>query len=129
MNAELDLAEILRRVADGELSVEDAEPLVEAAQADGDGPPPARTQRPERAARGPAPERPTRTVHIEVTERGRKVVDLRMPASLTSLAGAGVPGLGSGHVERLREALRNGLIGPVLEVEDEHGDGVRISTE
>jgi hypothetical protein len=40
-----------------------------------------------------------------------------------------VPGLSGSQSERIREALRSGEVGPILEVVDERGDGVIISTE
>jgi len=57
------------------------------------------------------------------------MVDLRIPIGLAGLAGAVVPGLSGPQAERIREALRSGRVGPVLEVMDERGDGVIISTE
>ena len=57
------------------------------------------------------------------------MVDLRIPIGLAGLAGAVVPGLSGPQAERIRDALRTGRVGPVLEVLDDHGDGVVISTE
>ncbi len=128
-----DLDTILARVAAGEISAEEAEPLVAAAvgmaddapsgiaagdaPADDPAPPPA-----------PGP-RPQRNVRLQVTERGRSMVDLRIPMGMAGLAGALVPGLSGSQSDRIRDALRSGRVGPVLEVLDEHGDGVVISTE
>ena len=39
-----------------------------------------------------------------------------------------VPGLSNDQVDRVREAMRSGFRGPVLDVDDD-GDGVRISIE
>ncbi|MBA3796733.1 MAG: hypothetical protein H0X20_05845 [Chloroflexi bacterium] len=127
-----DLEIILARVAAGEITAEEAEPLVAAAVDRAsdlvDGTP--------RPAEGPAPPaaldpgtRPQRNVRLQVTERGRAMVDLRIPIGLAGLAGAVVPGLSGPQAERIRDALRTGRVGPVLEVLDEHGDGVVISTE
>ncbi|MEJ7754764.1 MAG: hypothetical protein WKF38_06235 [Candidatus Limnocylindrales bacterium] len=127
-----DLEIILARVAAGEITAEEAEPLVAAAVDRAsdlvDGTP--------RPAEGPAPPaaldpgtRPQRNVRLQVTERGRAMVDLRIPVGLAGLAGAVVPGLSGPQAERIRDALRTGRVGPVLEVLDEHGDGVVISTE
>lgn len=120
-----DLEIILARVAAGEITAEEAEPLVAAAvdgapgPADGSAAP---------AALDPGT-RPQRNVRLQVTERGRAMVDLRIPIGLAGLAGAVVPGLSGPQAERIRDALRTGRVGPVLEVVDEHGDGVVISTE
>lgn len=127
-----DLEIILARVAAGEITAEEAEPMVAAAidgasgalhgapgMADESVPPAA-----------PAPEtRPQRNVRLQVTERGRPMVDLRIPIGLAGLAGAVVPGLSGPQAERIRTALRSGRVGRVLEVLDEDGDGVIISTE
>jgi hypothetical protein len=135
-----DLERILARVADGEISVEEAEPLVAAAlvtadaATDGaaDGEADVATEgADERVPSAPldAGIRPQRNVRLQVTERGRPMVDLRIPIGLAGLAGAVVPGLSGPQAERIRDALRTGRVGPVLEVLDEHGDGVVISTE
>ncbi|MBA2569755.1 MAG: hypothetical protein H0V04_01095 [Chloroflexi bacterium] len=138
-----DLDAILARVAAGELSPEDAEPLVTAAVSEPDQPdardasdaPDADAQPtdpPEPPFSRPEPtmdRRPQRTVRLQVTERGRPVVSLRIPVGLAGLAGAVVPGLSGPQSERIREALRSGEVGPILEVLDEDGDGVVISTE
>ncbi len=132
-----DLDTILTRVAAGEISVEEAEPLVAAAVAlADDGPadaapgddPPADGAPAHSAPPAPDP-RPQRNVRLQVTERGRSMVDLRIPIGLAGLAGTVVPGLSGPQAERIREALRSGRVGPVLEVLDERGDGVIISTE
>lgn len=127
-----DLEIILARVAAGEITAEEAEPLVAAAvdgasdQIDGASGPADGSAAP--AALDPGT-RPQRNVRLQVTERGRAMVDLRIPIGLAGLAGAVVPGLSGPQAERIRDALRTGRVGPVLEVVDEHGDGVVISTE
>lgn len=111
---------ILRRVAAGELTPEEAEAMLPP-----DPPHPMDAPRPMRHDQTPA----KRVVRLQVTERGRSVVDLRIPMNLASLAGEAVPGLATAHMERIRDAIRAGEIGPVLEIRDEDGDGVIISTE
>lgn len=186
-----ELDEILRRVAAGELSPQDAEPLVAAAtgaspgtdtRADAMPPMPPTPPAPPSAPHPPTPPAPdgappsegrsfgrgfargfgrgfslgfgddpgsggsadpaasssttpsgggraSRTVRLQVMESGRAVVNLRIPMSWASLAGSVVPGLSGGQAERLREAIRSGEVGPILEVRDDDGDGVIISTE
>ncbi|MEA2622878.1 MAG: hypothetical protein QOH61_1788 [Chloroflexota bacterium] len=155
-----DLEAILGRVASGELSPEDAEPLIAAASAggagspaEGSGPaaphrwpvPPAFPRPPARPAPpippgAPAfelgaddatatPDRPQRIVRLQVLEGGKPVVNLRIPMSLAGLAGTVLPGISGEHADRLREAIRSGSVGRILEVQDEDGDGVIISTE
>ncbi len=135
-----DLETILARVASGEITAGEAEPLVAAAVASSeaapdvdqaappvDGPPaPAAQPHPGPSGAGP---QARRTVRLQVTERGRAMVDLRIPVGIAGLAGALVPGLSGPQADRIREALRAGRVGPVLEVVDEDGDGVVISTE
>ncbi len=112
------LETILARVASGEITAEEAEPLVAAA-----------VEQPRQTEPSDAGPRARRTVRLQVTERGRAMVDLRIPIGIAGLAGALVPGLSGLQADRLRDALRSGRVGPVLEVVDEDGDGVVISTE
>jgi antitoxin (DNA-binding transcriptional repressor) of toxin-antitoxin stability system len=65
---------------------------------------------------------------VEITERGRPVVNLRVPISLGRAAISQVPGISEITSERIREAIAAGIKGPILEVDDD-GDGVRISIE
>ena len=68
------------------------------------------------------------SLRLEVRERGRQVVNLRLPMAVGRLALERVPGLSGEQVDRVREALDSGMRGPVLEVED--GDNiVRIVLE
>jgi hypothetical protein len=141
-----ELETILRRVATGELSPEEAEPLVAAATQGMDAAsqptepgPRAHDPGPRPNDPGPRPNdpgpRPTsgigaqRRVTLKVMEGGRAVVHLRVPTSWASLASSVLPGLSGTHAERIREAIRAGEIGPILDVRDEDGDGVIISTE
>jgi hypothetical protein len=66
---------------------------------------------------------------IQVLEGGRRVVDLRIPTSLGRFALGRVPGLSTEQVGELQRAISSGLVGPLLEVEDPDGDGVRIVLE
>jgi hypothetical protein len=121
------LETVLRLVAEGRITAEEAAPLIAALDepkgAAAAGEPPAA---PGDAARG---SRPARRVRVEVTERGRSVVNLRVPLTLGQAAISYVPGLDSAQAARVKEALARGLTGTVLEVADEDGDGVRIVLE
>ncbi len=144
-----ELDSILRRVASGELTPEEAEPLVAAATAarrtapqgepgtrSGSGPSSAGSER-AGGPRGPwsswsqagPGDPPRRTVRLQVFEGGRVVVNLRIPMSWAGLAGSVLPGLSVANAERIREAIRSGEVGTILEVHDEDGGGVVISTE
>lgn len=121
--------EILRLVAAGHITAEEAGPVLDALQAigadeAGDEVDDADARHPDER---PATDRP-RAVRIEVSEGGRSVVNLRVPIALGRLGLDRVPGLSADTVHRIRDALDHGLSGPVLVV-DEDGDGVRIVLE
>ncbi len=81
-------------------------------------------------ARGMAGHRQARQLRIRVTERGRQVVNLRIPIGFVDAALKVVPGLGGEQAARIRDAVRAGAIGPILDVEDVDGEGgVLISVE
>jgi hypothetical protein len=125
------LDQVLRLVADGHLSAEEATPVIEALQAadaidngsDGGGP------TTDAAAEG-IPGTTPRALRIEVSEGGRKVVNLRVPLSIGRMAIDRVPGLSNDNIVRIREALDLGMTGPILVVDEGgDGDGVRIVLE
>jgi hypothetical protein len=148
-----DLDAILQLVASGNLSPEEAEPLIAAATARSAGSvePPAdvpsdsesqsldqmveervhlRLQ--EKFGFGDSPkgtQRAQRIVRLQVLEGGKSVVNLRIPVTWAGLAGNVLPGISGQHADRIREAIRSGTVGRILEVQDEDGDGVIISTE
>lgn len=69
-------------------------------------------------------------LRIRVTERGRQVVNLRIPIGFVDAALSFVPGLAGEQAEGIREAVRSGAVGPILDVEDPDGaGGVLISVE
>lgn len=71
-----------------------------------------------------------RQLRIRVTERGRQVVNLRIPIGFVETALQFVPGLGGDQAQRIRDAVRAGAVGPILDVEDPDGTGgVLISVE
>jgi hypothetical protein len=57
------------------------------------------------------------------------VVNLRLPLALADAALSRVPGLSREHGDRVRAAIEAGLTGPLVDVEDEDGDGVLVSME
>jgi hypothetical protein len=121
------LESVLRLVADGRLSAEEAGPILDALDAR-QSPVPAsdRGQEPEAEARGRGP---GRAIRLEVTEGGRKVVNLRVPLALGRAALDRVPGLTEATTERIREALEAGITGPIVAIDEGAGDGVRIVIE
>lgn len=71
---------------------------------------------------------PPRRLRIQVRDDGRKVIDLQLPGVLAELAGA-VPGIPATYVDRVRDALRTGLRGPIVDVTDEDGSGITITLD
>ena len=144
------LEAVLRLVADGTLTPEQAAPLIDALSR-AEAPPAADRRhmriergmdrvrrRVERAyeraeqARATAEGRGTlkgRQLRIRVTERGRQVVNLRIPIGLVDVALGFVPGIGGDQSERIRQAVAAGTVGPIIDVEDRDGGGVLISVE
>jgi hypothetical protein len=122
---------VLQLVADGRLSAAEAEPILAALdERESTAPPDSGA-----SSGGPsdredaAREDRARYAHIEVTEGGRRAVDLRIPLALGSLGLGSIPGLSSESIQRVREAIDAGMRGPVFQVEDTDGDGVRIVIE
>jgi hypothetical protein len=125
------LAQVLRLVADGRLTAEQAAPILDALSAAGlDGP-----ADEERSVAGEviepeaSAERGTATaIRIEITEHGRRVVNLRVPVSLGRMALDRIPGLSGANVDLVRRALSDGRSGTLLHIDEEDG-GVRIALE
>jgi hypothetical protein len=121
------LESILRLVAEGRLSAEEAGPILDALEARTSS---STTQDRESATDGDARQRgPGRAIRLEVTENGRKVVNLRVPLALGRAALNRVPGLSEATTDRIREAIEAGITGPIVHVDEGSGDGVRIVIE
>ena len=133
------LDDVLRLVAEGRLSPEEAASVIDALQMaetiqdefDADGP--GRRTSPAGTNPGPgsgAPGGRPRVMLLEIQEDGRKVVNLRVPLSLGQMGLDRIPGLSTDNVSRIRQALDEGLTGAILSVdEDADGNGVRIVLE
>jgi hypothetical protein len=122
------LERVLELVAKGRLTAEEAAPILEALEANG------ATQSGFAATgepSGPANAGPgkARYARVEVKERGRRVVDLRVPISLGRFALSRIPGLSREQITDVEEAVVSGAHGPIFDVEDADGDGVRIVLE
>ena len=139
------LAEVLQLGADGRLTADEAAPILDAldhanrasvvaagvasrardAVADpiAAGMPP-----PSPPPAAPRPSEP-RFARIEVRDGGRTSVNLRVPLSLGRQALSLVPGLSLRQVSEINEAVSRGLTGPIVDIQDEAGDGVRIVLE
>lgn len=114
---------VLQMVADGRLTPAEAAPILDAlgARERAPGEPAAGTP----AAGGTGT--PTR-IRVQARENGRVVVDLQVPGVLAGLAGL-LPGIPSGYADRVREALRTGLRGPIIDIRDEDGSGLTITID
>ena len=126
------LDRVLRLVADGRLTADEAAPILDALESGttsaGDGPAADVGSTPSEDPDTSPTAGSARAIRIEVSDRGRKVVNLRVPLALGRGALARIPGLSEATAERIREALEAGIRGPILAVDDE-GDGVRIVLE
>ena len=122
------LESVLRLVADGRLTAEEAGPILDALD-NGSGPRSTSTPRPAGETAAPPAGGPGRALRLEVTEGGRRVVNLRVPIALGRAALSRVPGLSEATSERIREAIEAGITGPILAVDEGTGDGVRIVIE
>jgi hypothetical protein len=126
------LDRVLHLVAEGKLTADEAAPILDALdrkRAPGVGSSSdsqrSGTAEPDVADAGKTP----RFARVEVREHGKRVVDLRIPISLGRYALNRVPGLSSQQIAEVEQAVMAGAHGPILEVEDTDGDGVRIVLE
>jgi hypothetical protein len=126
-----ELTTVLRLVSEGKLSADEAAPIIEALTRAGmprhnEGPGPSVTPGPNfvrGATRG-------RRIRIQVSERGRKVVDVRVPLAFAAMAAKMVPGIPDSYAALIRQAVETDQVGPIVDLaEDEDGDAVLISIE
>jgi hypothetical protein len=118
-----ELATILRLVAEGTLSPEEAAPIIDAiAHSKG-------AARPDEALGAAGTAVKGRRVRIQVSEKGRRVVDLRVPLGLASMAARMVPGIPEHYANLITRAVESNTAGTIVDAEDESGDGVLISLE
>lgn len=127
------LESVLRLVAEGRLTAEEAGPILDALETrDAGRAADPRSGAPRRAgSSGDASSRddsPAKALRVEVREAGRTVINLRVPLSLGRAAITQVPGISEATSARIREAIEAGVKGPIVEVDD-GGDAVRVSLE
>jgi hypothetical protein len=138
------LAQVLRLVAEGRLTAEEAAPILDgldragSAAAAGTDAPSGAGAAPDAVGRGmtPPPAGPgvmrpgePRFARVEVRDGGRTSVNLRVPLSLGRQALGLVPGLSLRQMSEITEAVSRGLTGPIVDIQDDAGDGVRIVLE
>jgi hypothetical protein len=121
------LERVLSLVADGRLTADEAGPILDALElhSSPEAAGPASTGAPAATPGGG----PGRALRVEVTEGGRKVVNLRVPISLGRAALSRIPGLSEATTDRIREAIEAGVSGPIVAVDEGSGDGVRVILE
>lgn len=124
---------VLRLLAEGRLTAEEAGPIIDALDdrssgARGTSASSAEAPPADRETGGQGGDSRGRILRVQVTEHGRTVINLRIPLSLGRAAISQVPGISEATSDRIREAIEAGVKGSILEVDDA-GDGVRISIE
>ena len=118
-----DVEKILKLVADGALTPEEADEILSALN----------TSREPEQAPAPPPnaqriQDSPRHLRIQVTERGRPVVNLRVPMNIAGWASAYLPGLSEENADRIRSAINSGARGPIIDIGDGE-DRVLITSE
>jgi hypothetical protein len=115
---------ILRLVAEGALTPEEADEILGALAA------------PAQQAAGGSQDKESansqagaRQLRIEVSEGGRRVVNLRVPINIAGWASAFLPGLSDDETNRIRSAIDSGVRGPILDIGDDDGSRVLIVSE
>jgi hypothetical protein len=125
-----ELQAVLRLVAEGRLTPEEAAPIIDALTRPAAG---AGGREGASVQLGTSADSPTarnaRQLRIRVSEHGRQVVNLRIPLAFADMALRMVPGIGEDQSHRIRAAVDAGALGPILDVEDEEGGGVLITLE
>jgi hypothetical protein len=122
-----EVAKILQLVAEGKLSAQEADEILaalnvreafaaqEAAQT--------------AAASAQAQAKKTTHLRIEVTDGGRHVVNLRVPINIAGWASSFLPGLSDQDSDRIRGAVESGTRGTILDITDDDGSRVLITSE
>jgi len=126
------LERVLELVANGRLTADEAAPILEALEARGATQQGFATAKDAGASAGASPGADpgtARFARVEVKEHGRRVVDLRVPISLGRFALSRIPGLSREQITEVEQAVVSGARGPIFDVEDADGDGVRIVLE
>jgi hypothetical protein len=116
---------VLRLVGEGRLTADEAGPILDALDERQAGSTESRERREPRASAQQQP----RFARIEVVEAGRKSVDLLVPLAVGRAALSRIPGLSSAQAAEIDEAILEGVLGPIVDLQDDDGDGVKIVLE
>jgi hypothetical protein len=126
-----DVEKILKLVAEGALTPEEADEILNALNATHEERPSEGVQAAHAAqaqAERMATQGTPRHLRIQVTERGRPVVNLRVPMNIAGWASAYLPGLSEENADRIRSAINSGERGPIIDIGDGE-DRVLITSE
>ena len=126
-----DVDKILKLVADGALTPEEADEILERAERGARNVRPNRRAKPDdrrRSGTGSRKQDTPRHLRIQVTERGRPVVNLRVPMNIAGWASAYLPGLSEENADRIRSAIYSGDRGPIIDIGDGE-DRVLVTSE
>ena len=123
-----ELEAVLRLVAEGKITAEEAAPIVAALED--------KARVGERKSGGATGSQAgsirdllaDRKLRVYVAEYGRPVINIQIPLAAAGFAIDQVPGLSPDHRSRIAEAIQSGMTGPIVDVSD-GGDEVRIAIE
>ena len=124
-----DVAKILKLVEQGVLSADEADQILASLASDKHGSAEKTAGQAGKAAGGNDDRDQPRHLRVEITEGGRRVVNLRVPLNLASVAAGFVPGLPDDAAEKVRSAIRAGERGPIVDITTDDGDRVLIVNE
>jgi hypothetical protein len=117
-----DVEKILRLVAEGALTAQEADEILAALN-------PEPEDEPAYEAPATSPEGAARHLRVEVTEGGRRVVNLRVPVNVAGWASGYLPGLSDSDKDRIRGVIASGARGTILDIGDDEEGRVQIVTE
>jgi hypothetical protein len=127
-----DVEKILRLVSQGVLTPEEADEILAATERfgrePGTAPPPPPEPPTPPTPPGAGPSTSGRHLRIEVSEGGKRVVNLRVPMNIAGWATAFLPGLSDEQADQIRSAMSSGERGPLLDIDD-NGSRVVIISE
>ena len=120
-----DVEKILRLVAEGALTAEEADEILSAgSQPEFEQEQPKVETKPGRQTAGSQGH-----LRIEVHENGKRVVNLRIPMNIAGWASSVLPGLSDETADRIRGAMASGERGPLVDITDDDGSRVLIVSE
>jgi hypothetical protein len=126
-----DVEKILRLVAEGVLSPEEADEILGTIAAPSD---PADQPKADQPKADPQPDAPRtadsgRHLRVQVSDAGRQVINLRVPMNIAGWATAFLPGLPDDSADRIRGVMASGERGPILDINSDDGSRVLIVSE